>query len=50
LARHSGQTVERVAADTDRDNFMSAEDARAYGLIDAVLDKRGSIATSESTK
>jgi ATP-dependent Clp protease protease subunit len=50
LARHSGQTVERVAADTDRDNFMSAEDARAYGLIDAVLDKRGAIATSESTR
>jgi len=50
LARHSGQTVERVAADTDRDNFMSAEDARAYGLIDAVLDKRGAIATSEPAK
>lgn len=43
LARHSGQTVEKVAQDTDRDNFMSAEDARNYGLIDAVLSKRESI-------
>ncbi|MSR15657.1 MAG: ATP-dependent Clp endopeptidase proteolytic subunit ClpP [Gammaproteobacteria bacterium] len=40
LAKHSGQTVEKIAADTDRDNFMSAEDAKAYGIIDEVLDKR----------
>ncbi len=46
LARHSGQTVEKVAQDTDRDNFMSAEDARNYGLIDAVLSKRESIKTA----
>ena len=42
LAKHSGQPVEKVAQDTDRDNFMSAEDARAYGLIDAVLTTRES--------
>ena len=44
LAKHSGQPVEKVAQDTDRDNFMSAEDARAYGLIDAVLTTRESFA------
>lgn len=40
LARHSGQDVEKIAADTERDNFMSAEDARSYGLVDKVIDKR----------
>ncbi len=40
LARHTGQAVERIAKDTDRDNFMSAPDARDYGLVDAVLEKR----------
>jgi len=40
LARHTGKTVEEVAEDTDRDNFMSAQDACDYGLIDQVLDKR----------
>ena len=37
LADHTGQPFERVAEDTDRDNFMSAEDAKAYGLIDEVI-------------
>ena len=40
LAHHTGQAVEKVAQDTDRDNFMSANKAKEYGLIDAVLDKR----------
>jgi ATP-dependent Clp protease, protease subunit len=40
LSKHTGQAVEKVAADTDRDNFMSAEDAKIYGIIDAVIDKR----------
>jgi len=40
LARHSGQTIERVKADSDRDNFMNAEAAKAYGLVDKVLEKR----------
>jgi len=43
LANHSGQSVEKVAQDTDRDNFMSAEDARKYGLIDAVLTHRAAV-------
>lgn len=36
LAKHSGQSYEQVREDTERDNFMSAEDAKAYGLIDEV--------------
>ncbi|MFI0471419.1 MULTISPECIES: ATP-dependent Clp endopeptidase proteolytic subunit ClpP [unclassified Halomonas] len=40
LAHHTGQDIEKVARDTDRDNFMSANQAQEYGLIDAVLDKR----------
>jgi ATP-dependent Clp protease protease subunit len=40
LAFHTGQTIERVKQDTDRDNFMGGSDAVAYGLIDQVLDKR----------
>ncbi|HKV95907.1 MAG TPA: ATP-dependent Clp endopeptidase proteolytic subunit ClpP [Gammaproteobacteria bacterium] len=40
LARHSGQSIEQIQQDTDRDRFMGAEDAVKYGLIDAVLDKR----------
>ncbi len=37
LAKHTGQEVSRIAADTDRDNFMSAEEAKEYGLIDEVV-------------
>jgi len=40
LAHHTGQAVERIEQDTERDNFMSAEEAVAYGLVDKVLDKR----------
>ena len=40
LARHTGQPVERIAKDTDRDNFMSAADAKNYGLVDQVLERR----------
>lgn len=40
LARHTGQPFERIAADTDRDYFMSAEQAKAYGIIDNVVEKR----------
>ena len=43
LAHHTGQTLDRIQIDTDRDNFMSAEQARAYGLVDAVLEKRGEL-------
>jgi ATP-dependent Clp protease protease subunit len=40
LARHSGQPLEKIAQDTDRDRFMSADEAVEYGLIDAVLSQR----------
>ncbi len=40
LATHTGQTIEAIERDTDRDNFLSAADAVKYGLVDQVLDKR----------
>ena len=40
LAANTGQSVEKIAEDTERDNFMSAEEAKAYGLIDDVITKR----------
>ncbi|HET8791691.1 MAG TPA: ATP-dependent Clp endopeptidase proteolytic subunit ClpP [Modicisalibacter sp.] len=40
LAEHTGQDIETIAKDTDRDNFMEGSQAVEYGLIDAVLDKR----------
>ncbi len=40
LSKHTGQSIEKIRQDTDRDNFMSGETAVAYGLIDRVLDKR----------
>jgi ATP-dependent Clp protease protease subunit len=40
LAHHTGQPLEKVQQDTDRDNFLSADDAVSYGLIDKVLSNR----------
>ncbi len=40
LARHTGQPVEKIAEDTERDNFMSAEESVDYGLVDQVLGER----------
>ncbi|MEH6550872.1 MAG: ATP-dependent Clp endopeptidase proteolytic subunit ClpP [Pseudomonadales bacterium] len=40
LAKHTGQTLEQVGQDTERDNFMAADEAKAYGLIDDVIEKR----------
>ena len=40
LAANTGQTVEKIAEDTERDNFMSAEEAKAYGLIDEIVENR----------
>lgn len=39
LAKHTGQNYEKVCADTERDNYMSAEEAKNYGLVDAVIEK-----------
>jgi ATP-dependent Clp protease protease subunit len=43
LAKHSGQPAEKVAKDSDRDFFMSAEEAREYGLVDKVIESRQEI-------
>ena len=40
LASHSGQKVDKIAKDSDRDNFMSPDEAVKYGLIDGVVDSR----------
>lgn len=42
LAHHTGQSIEQIALDTDRDNFMSSEKAKEYGLVDQILEKRAS--------
>jgi len=44
LSKHTGQSIEKIAKDTDRDNFMSGEQAVAYGLIDRVLEQRAEAA------
>ena len=41
LAKHSGKAIEEVVKDTDRDHFMSAEEAKAWGLIDKVVETEG---------
>jgi ATP-dependent Clp protease protease subunit len=46
LATHTGQTIDKIRVDTDRDNFMSAEQATAYGIVDHVLDKRVQLPTA----
>ncbi|MBR6896893.1 MAG: ATP-dependent Clp endopeptidase proteolytic subunit ClpP [Lachnospiraceae bacterium] len=40
LAENCGQSIEKIAVDTERDNYMSAEEAKEYGIIDAVMTKR----------
>ncbi len=40
LAKHTGRTLEQVEKDTDRNNFMSADEAKAYGLVDEIISKR----------
>ena len=40
MAQHTGQPIDKIQLDTERDNFMSPEDAIAYGLIDKTLDRR----------
>src|SRR5437763_1905947 len=41
MAQHTGQPIDKVARDTERDNFLTAEQAREYGIVDKVLQKRG---------
>jgi ATP-dependent Clp protease protease subunit len=44
LSSHTGQTLERIREDTERDNFMGAEEAKTYGLIDEILERREPVA------
>jgi len=46
LVRHTGQTLERIEKDTDRDYFMSAEEAKNYGIVDAVITTRTEVQKS----
>ncbi|UCG25115.1 MAG: ATP-dependent Clp protease proteolytic subunit, partial [Chloroflexota bacterium] len=41
LSHHTGQPIDKIEEDTDRDIFLSAEEAKEYGLVDAVLDETG---------
>jgi ATP-dependent Clp protease protease subunit len=50
LAARTGQTLEQIRKDTDRDNFMSASAAKAYGLIDDVLSSRDAIGITRATE
>lgn len=43
LAEHTGQSIERVSRDTDRDNFLSAAEAKEYGLVDHILTHRSDV-------
>ena len=47
LAKHSGQTAEKIARDSDRDFFMSAQEALEYGLVDKVIENRNEIAATK---
>ena len=43
LAKHTGQTIKKIEKDTDRDNFLDATTAKSYGIVDKILNERGSI-------
>ncbi len=47
MADQTGQPIEKITIDTDRDNFLSAQEAQEYGLIDKVIDHRGAAQDSE---
>jgi ATP-dependent Clp protease protease subunit len=50
LAKHTGQPIDKIRHDSDRDNFMSGEAAVKYGLIDHVLEQRGDLPVEAATK
>jgi ATP-dependent Clp protease protease subunit len=50
LAKHCNQPIENIARDTDRDRFMSADEAKAYGLVDEVVQSRKEIPTLSEKK
>jgi ATP-dependent Clp protease protease subunit len=48
LAQHTGQPIEKIQQDTDRDNFLSAQDAVTYGLVDSILTTRASLSPTSA--
>ncbi|MBI1732657.1 MAG: ATP-dependent Clp endopeptidase proteolytic subunit ClpP [Gammaproteobacteria bacterium] len=50
LAKHTGQPLEKIQQDTERDHFLGADEARAYGLVDAVLTERLAAAGADSAR
>ena len=50
LAQHTGQTAEKISADTDRDYVMTADEAKEYGIIDEVIDNRDMVDTTGPIK
>jgi ATP-dependent Clp protease protease subunit len=50
ISKHTGKPVEQVERDCDRDNFMSAEDAKNYGLVDMVVQSRKEIPCIDAEK
>ncbi|HPP53742.1 MAG TPA: ATP-dependent Clp protease proteolytic subunit, partial [Thermoguttaceae bacterium] len=48
LLKHTGHPLEKIEKDTDRDRFMSAEEAKEYGLIDRVLERLSDVSSSAS--
>jgi ATP-dependent Clp protease protease subunit len=48
LAEHTGQTYEKVSTDTERDFWMIAEEARQYGIVDAILTRRELVAVASN--
>jgi ATP-dependent Clp protease protease subunit len=47
MAKHSGQSIERIEKDTDRDRFMSSDEAKEYGLVDNIITHRGEIVSEQ---
>ena len=50
LSHHTGKSEEQVEKDADRDNYMSAEESAAYGLVDKVLESRKELPEGDSDK
>ena len=50
LAKHTGQSIDKIAKDTDRNFFMSAEESKKYGIIDEVMDRKGLTKKKATTK
>jgi len=48
IAHHTGKTMEQIATDSDRDKYMAADEAREYGIIDTILERKPTVKPSES--